>query len=179
MSNLNTPEKMDYKAFPLTRRLHKSSYDAISPSRADVSQAGKTVMITGGSMGVGYAIVKAFAVANAHKIIIVGREQTKLDTSITKLREELGEDGATTKLEGMVCQISEPDSVDHLWDLLRRDGIHVDVMVLNAVFGGSGSLQKLGWANVWAQFEVNVRSLHQFSDRFNQQSAPAGTKVIS
>jgi short-subunit dehydrogenase len=178
MSNLNTPEKMNYKAFPLTSRLHQSSYDAISPSRAHVSQAGKTVMITGGSMGVGYAIAKAFAVADAHKIIIVGREQTKLKTSITKLREELGKDGATTQLEGMVCQISEPDSVEQLWDLLRSDGVHIDVLVLNAVLGGSGSLQELGWANVWAQFEVNVRSLHQFSDRFSQQSAPGGTTVI-
>lgn len=158
---------MDYQAFPLTKTLHKQAYPAILPSQPHLSQTGKTVLITGGATGIGYAIATAFALSQADRIIIVGREQSKLDAAVTTLAQE---SKTGTAFEGRVCQIADPESIESLWDGLSADGVHVDVLVLNAVLSGYGKMRDLGWETVWKQFVVNVRSLHHFSDRFDQQT---------
>lgn len=167
----------DYHVIPLTEKLHKREYPAISPTRPAVSQAGRTVLVTGGGTGIGYAIVKAFALAGASKIIIVGRSAAKLQGAIGDLHQETA--GEVTEFEARECQIPDPKSIDALWDGLAADGIHVDVLVLNAAMMGVGKMWDLEWQWVWNQFEVNVRSHHQFCYRFDQQPAFKGRQVSS
>lgn len=168
---------MAYKAYPLTEKLHTEAYDAILPSRPQLSQAGRTVLITGGSSGIGYSVAKSFAVAQAKTIIITGRDQEKLDASVKALEEESKSNVSKTTFQGRVCQIADPQSIDLVWDGLRNDGIHVDVLVLNAVKIGAGGMREQGWKEIWKQYEVNVRSLHHFSDRFDKQASPEKTQV--
>lgn len=165
----------DYHVIPLTEKLHKREYPAILPTRSALSQAGHTVLVTGGGTGIGFAIVKAFALAGASKVIIVGRSAAKLQGAIKDLQQETA--GAVTAFEARECQIPDPKSIDALWDGLAADGVHVDVLVLNAAMMGVGKMWDLEWQWVWSQFEVNVRSHHQFCYRFDQQPTFKGRQV--
>ncbi|KAF5003574.1 hypothetical protein FDECE_9888 [Fusarium decemcellulare] len=163
-----------YRVFPLTHRIHKEEYPAVSPSRPALSQAGKTVLITGGSSGIGFEIARDFGRAGAERVITIGRDQAKVDQAAEQLTRE--SDESSTTFEGRSCQIADSDSIDKLWDNLDAEGIRVDVLVLNAAMTDQfGKMESLGWRNVWKAFETNVRSYHQFCDRL-QGNAPIPRK---
>ncbi|KAI9148753.1 Dehydrogenase/reductase SDR family member [Paramyrothecium foliicola] len=172
---------MEFKTVSLTKRIHNRVYDAILPTRPQLSQTGKTVLITGGTGGIAYAIARNFGVANAHNVIITGRTKDNLDSAVEGLAKEVKAINATsqTKFDGRVCQISEPASIDALFHGLSRDGIYVDVLILSAAQVVPGKLTDQTWQGVWDQFIVNVRSIHHFRDLFEGQGpARNGTRYI-
>lgn len=52
---------------------HTSSYDAIDPTRPDLSQKEKNVVITGAGSGIGQAVAVSFAKANVSNLALLGR----------------------------------------------------------------------------------------------------------
>ncbi|KAJ4270351.1 hypothetical protein NW762_002030 [Fusarium torreyae] len=173
----STKVEVGYRRFPITNKTYKAVYSAISPTKPSLSQAGRTVLITGATRGIGFEIARAFGRASAKKIIIVGREDQKVKTAAEKLAQEFAGASPCTIFEGRSCQIADPVSVDRLWDQLATEGDHVDVLVLNAAMTGQfGKLTTLGWEKVWQAVEVNVRSSHQFCDRLEQQALGQGQK---
>lgn len=61
---------------------HNDTYEAINPTRPELSQAGKVIVITGGGSGLGRDIAEAYALAGATTIHVIGRtiqtlEETK------------------------------------------------------------------------------------------------------
>ncbi|KAH7236746.1 uncharacterized protein BKA55DRAFT_521622 [Fusarium redolens] len=175
MSNNAESAAFVYEPVPLTKNLHAKVYGAIHPSQPQVSQAGKTVLITGGSAGIGYAIAKNFALAGADKVIIAGRTCRKLDEVMARL--SLDHSDSVTKFESVVCQMSDSSSIDQMFDNLGANCIHVDVLVLNAALNVEGTLSDQGWEKAWEQFVVNTRALHQLCDRLHQQDAQGKRKV--
>lgn len=168
----------DYKVIPLTKTIHKRAYSAILPTRASLSQAGRVVLITGGGSGIGLEIAKSFALAGALRVIIVGRNATKLQDVVEELEQEFATDSThPTKFEARECQILDSDSIEKLWSGLAADGVHVDALVLNAAMTGVGKMWDLGWEWIWKQFEVNVRAHHQFCYLLDQQPALKGKQV--
>ncbi|KAF5725054.1 peroxisomal short-chain alcohol dehydrogenase [Fusarium mundagurra] len=165
-----------YKPVPLTNTLHSTVYGAIDPSQPSLSQAGRTVLITGGSAGIGYAIAENFALAGADKVIITGRTRPKLDEAISRLAQD--HSNCDTKFEGVVCQMSDSSSIDQMFDSFGANGIHVDVLVLNAAFNVNGTLSDQGWEKTWEQFIVNTRALHQLCERLHKQEQGKGKYYI-
>jgi len=58
---------------------HNDTYDAIDPKRPELSQAGKTIVVTGAGQGIGQEVVDAFAQAGASTIHILGRTKRTLE----------------------------------------------------------------------------------------------------
>lgn len=169
-------EPVGYRAFDITKTSHRTSYPAISPSKPSLSQVGKTVLITGGSGGIGFAIARAFGEAGAEKVIIVGRDEAKVSSAAEHLKEQ--NQGSATVFEGRACQLADSESIDSLWNNFEVEGVRIDVIVLNAAMTGQfGPIESLGWKKVWQEFEVNVRSYHQFCERLHQNAKSQGGKV--
>ncbi|KAH0538853.1 hypothetical protein FGG08_004570 [Glutinoglossum americanum] len=160
-----------------TKTIHKEPYPAISSSLPSLSQATKTVLITGGSTGIGYAIARAFAFASASEIIILGRRADFVSSAASRLTAEMPE--FKGKIVGRSCDISDSSSAAVLWSDLEKEGVVVDVLVLNAARTGKpGPILQVGQDEVWADYVMNVRANLDFVERFSKQNerAPNGKK---
>ena len=64
---------------------YREPYAAVSPKNHDITAAGKIVIITRGSKGIGYTIANAFGMAKASAIVLLPRNQTDLHEAHTLL----------------------------------------------------------------------------------------------
>lgn len=101
-----------------TKVIHREPYAAISPSRPELSQKDKVVLVTGSSGGIGLAIARAFGKASAAKIILTGRRQGPLDKAVSTLSKEFPLTIFTDRLN----DVSDTSSVENLGSHLMRKG---------------------------------------------------------
>lgn len=167
-------------SLPTLNKYHKKPYQAIDPALPALQQTGRTVIVTGGNSGIGYAIARSFVKANAVRIIILGRRKDVVASAAAKLQEEGSQLGSGTDVQGRTCDISDLGSTEHLWKTLESEGTFVDVLVLSAAsYGATETILDGGLSKVWGDFESNVRSTLDMTERFYKQktAAPGQTKV--
>ncbi|KAJ8131734.1 hypothetical protein O1611_g1888 [Lasiodiplodia mahajangana] len=168
------PANMFGKYATLTDPIHNNTYAAISPLRPELSQAGKTILISGGNTGIGYGIARGFVKASAAKVIITGRRAEVVSQAARDLQRQ----GDKTEIIGIPCDVSNEASVEALWDKLKSEGTVVDVLALNAVgFPPKKPLRDIGTHGIWKLFDVNVRAQLQMSERFLRQDGIGETKT--
>lgn len=84
-----------------------------------------TVVITGGTRGIGRAVADAFAEAGA-QVVICGREQARVDRAV----EELNTDH--DRVSGLAVDVRDDSAVRRLFEHAAERGGTVDVVVANA-----------------------------------------------
>jgi NAD(P)-dependent dehydrogenase (short-subunit alcohol dehydrogenase family) len=149
-----------------TKVYHKKSYDRIDPTVRASSQHGRTVLITGGSEGIGYGIAQGFARAKASRIILVARNETKLDAASAQLKSGF----QSTEILTRVCDCSDVGQLEALFAHLSSEAIFVDVLILNA--GATSNTTTA--AEVAAVFHFNVISKIHLLELFQNQKSPNG-----
>ena len=82
---------------------------------------GNTILITGGSAGIGLALAKAF-IESGNKVLICARTQAALDSAEQELPELL-----TYR-----CDISDREQRKTMYDAIKSDGFQVNILVNNA-----------------------------------------------
>ncbi|KAI1103981.1 NAD(P)-binding protein [Jackrogersella minutella] len=170
-----------YPPIKLTPTYHTSPYPAISPLRPELSQAGKTILITGGSAGIGYSIAEAFVLARASRVIILGRHPDTVNSAVTALTALSQSKGSgKTKVVGLECDIGSTTAAAALWGRLAGEGVAVDVLVLNAAaIPPVKTLFDMGTEHVWAhEYDLNVRAQLDMAERFYKQQAASGPKYL-
>lgn len=154
----------------VTKPSHRELYPALSPSKPEFSQAGRTVLITGGGTTVGYAIGRAFVQASAKTVIIIGRRAEVLESAKTRLESEAKAAGTKTNIIAQTCDVTNMPEVEKFWKGLAADGITVDVFVANAAkFTEPAPILELGADEVWSQVETNAKAPLYFAEKFNKQ----------
>ena len=93
--------------------------------KSEYSFAGKIVLITGGSRGLGLVLARQFADEGA-KIAICAREDIELE----RARKNLSERGA--EVLATVCDVREREQVETMIKAVRRKFGQIDVLVNNA-----------------------------------------------
>ena len=157
----------------VTKVYHKESYDVISPSNPANSQSGRSILITGGSSGIGLATAKAFMAASALKIVIVARQEANLSKATEEL-EKFRPKGCSTHIVSHSCNIANDANVKHLWQRLKNEGIVIDTLVLNAGVGTFGPVLETSATETWSIFETNVLGNLLMSQSFNVQGPELG-----
>lgn len=97
-----------------------------SPSSLDqlFSVAGKTVLVTGGTSGIGRMIAGGF-VANGAKVIVTSRKEDAVADTVREL-SGFGE------ITGLTSDLSSEDGARALFEAVSAEHDHVDVLVNNA-----------------------------------------------
>ncbi|KAF5342802.1 hypothetical protein D9757_005014 [Collybiopsis confluens] len=159
-------------SFPsLGTTYHRTSYPAISPSQPALSQAGRTILITGGGGGIGFEIARSFAKASASRVIIVGRRAAFLNEAVSNLQQEFGAKGVTEFIARQ-GDIGDDASISSLWEYLHSQGIFVNVLVLNAALFVSSGIETLllDKDQFMQAFQVNLGGNFLMTTKFVHQS---------
>ncbi|KAJ3835652.1 short-chain dehydrogenase/reductase [Lentinula raphanica] len=169
---------LSFSSMALTKTHHRDTYPAISPTKPSLSQAGKTVLITGGVSGIGFEIARSFAKASAARIIITSRRASALETAVQKLRAEFLSSG--TDFLTQQADIGNDSSVIDLWNSLDSQGIFVHVLILNGAhatpFGLT--LHHSGQIHLMEGFDINVGGNFLMASKFvKQRLRPEGQQL--
>lgn len=101
---------------------------------ANVDGTGKTVLITGGSNGIGRELANIFARHNFN-LVLVARNEDKLAKTVEELKAEYKIDARY-----IVADLSKPDGAMKLYNEISQRNIVVDQFVNNAGAGKSSDL---------------------------------------
>lgn len=88
---------------------------------------GKTAMVTGGTRGIGYAIVKMY-LDNGAKVALCGSRQETVDKALDKLRAE----DPDYKVIGLCPNLQDPAEVEKAVATVKETFGSLDIMVNNA-----------------------------------------------
>lgn len=98
---------------------------AYRPNRAEVDLAGKRILLTGASSGIGEAAAEKFAARGA-TVVVAARRRDLLDALVDRIAAA----GGTA--QARACDLSDLDAVDELVAAVEQDLGGIDILVNNA-----------------------------------------------
>ncbi|KAF5695675.1 short-chain alcohol dehydrogenase/reductase [Fusarium denticulatum] len=155
---------------------HYDTYDAISETNPDLSCKGKVVFVTGGGRGIGREIAKAFAVAGAKGIFIVGRTGTELLSAVTEIKSL--STGTPVSVYHAEADITDREAVASAFKQAIATFGHTDILIQNAGYlDAHRSLLESDLDDYWKTFEINVKGGLLVTQQFLKQSQPGDTII--
>lgn len=88
---------------------------------------GKVAIVTGGTRGIGYAVVRAY-LANGAKVVLFGSRQESVDSALQKLKAE----NADWEVEGMFPKLTDAQEVEKAILSVKKKYGKIDILVNNA-----------------------------------------------
>ena len=110
----------------------------------------KTVIITGGSEGVGAATARLFAEAGAN-LVLVARTKKKLETLAEELRDK-------TRVEVFAMDVRDEDACVNLFKKAEFEFGRVDILVNNAGYHSRGPVESISTEDLGMMVDVNLRA---------------------
>ncbi len=124
------------------------------------SYRGKTVVITGGSTGIGAAFAKRFAKEGA-QLLLVARTASTLEAVAQTLRQEHG-----VAVRTLAVDLSTPGAARRVFEAVREAGWTADVLINNAGFATYGALETQPLAQLREEIDLNVATLVELTHTF-------------
>ncbi|THH03730.1 hypothetical protein EW145_g6053 [Phellinidium pouzarii] len=127
--------------------------------------AGKTIVVVGGSSGIGYGVAKAALLSRAEQVIIGSSSQTKVNGALARLQAELTAIGGAAvegKLTGEIVNARDSASVKGLF---KRIGV-IDHLVWT-----SGDPLRLGFPDIDLNLNKDVFDVRFWGAAIAAQSA--------
>jgi short-subunit dehydrogenase len=112
---------------------------------------GKRALITGGSAGIGKAILIELKARGVNDFAIVGRTQSKLDL----LKKEFPE----TNFILISADISSPKAIEDVVSKIKSQWNHIDLLINNAGVVSAAALQDLSDDDIINQININLTGL--------------------
>lgn len=103
---------------------HNDTYAEISPTRPELSTAGKTIVIAGGGQGIGRGIAEGFAEADAAHIALLGRRLGKLGET----KQAITQINSKVSISTHQADVTDEKALS----VAAKEIGHWDVLVINA-----------------------------------------------
>jgi NADP-dependent 3-hydroxy acid dehydrogenase YdfG len=116
------------------------------------SVAGKTVLVTGGTTGIGRATARILAGLGA-KVFITGRNLEPLTQTLIDTREMYPE----ANIDGAISDLSDKEQIRHLFEAFQEKYGELDILINNAGLGADGITK--GSYDEW-QYILNTNLLN-------------------
>lgn len=110
----------------------------------------KTVIITGGSEGVGAAVARLFAEAGAN-LMLVARGKKNLEVIAEELRDK-------SRVEIFAMDVSDADACVDVFKKAKFEFGQVDILINNAGYHARGVVEEVGPADLARIVDVNLRA---------------------
>ena len=125
------------------------------------SYKGKLALVTGASTGIGYAIAKELARRGANLIVsATARSEDKLH----ELSSEIKDLGSECHI--FLEDLSRLNSGRSLYDQIKLQNLHVDLLINNAGYGRWGTFHEVEMEDYADMIQLNITSLSELSHLF-------------
>lgn len=108
-----------------TKVIHSSTYAGIDPTQPGLSTAGKAVLITGASGGIGRATASSFAASGPRALILLGRRADALAETATIVRAS----NAEVKIQTHKTELCDASSVRTVMNTVAAEFGGIDILV--------------------------------------------------
>ncbi|GHF28738.1 oxidoreductase [Streptomyces mashuensis] len=113
--------------------------------------AGRTVLITGGASGMGYAAAELFLAEGAN-VVLTGRRAGRLEDAAARL-------GAPGRVLTVPADVARPADLDRVMEAVRERFGHLDVVFANAGVGVFKPVEEFTEEDVDLVLDVNVKGV--------------------
>jgi len=117
------------------------------------SENAKVALVTGASLGIGYATA-LMLLNEGYKVVICSRRQSELDRAINELKEIAGD-----RIAGQTCDVRKYQEVLSLFNFVEETFGGIDVLVNNAGVGLLASVEQMTVEEWHTVIETNLNSL--------------------
>jgi uncharacterized protein len=121
-----------------------------------------TVLITGGSLGIGFELAKLFA-SDAYRLLIVSKPEEEL-AKAKKILEETYQVEVIT----LAKDLSTPSAAEAVYTWTKTFDFPIDVLVNNAGFGTGGYLLDIEIERELNMIQLNINTLYHLTRLFLQ-----------
>ena len=115
---------------------------------------GKVAIVTGGTRGIGFEIVRKY-LANGAKVVLFGSRQETVDKALAKLKEE----NAGWEADGMCPNLTDAAEVEKAVLSIKEKYGKIDILVNNAGISQSTPLYNYTAEEFDKAIDLNVRAL--------------------
>lgn len=134
---------------------------------------GKVAMVTGGSRGIGYAIVKLY-LENGAAVALCGSRQETVENALSKLKAE----NPNYKLIGLWPDVTKPMEVGEAVSKVKDTFGRLDIMVNNAGISAMDTLYEYKTEDFISLMNLNVNAVFMFSQAAARLMKAQGGGVI-
>lgn len=124
------------------------------PKDFPLSFAGKTILVTGANIGLGFEAAVKYAASGAEKLILAVRDAAKGEEARKRIMQRTGRKGDSIVI--LSVDLADFASVQAFVDTLAKETQHLDIALLNAGMGNPSFVESsAGWEMA---VQVNVLS---------------------
>lgn len=133
----------------------------------------KTVLITGGTSGIGYALAKKF-VKEGYRVILVASGRERLARA-KKMLDRTFQDASVE----MICQdLSINEAAGRVYQEVARKRLSVDILVNNAGFGMTGEAVANDISREEKMLRLNIQTVTQLCELYLKEMYQKGSGKI-
>lgn len=139
-----------------------------------ISFEGKSVVITGGSRGLGLELARLFADEGA-RVTLLARDEEELDRAVRTLTSELTD----PEVQGLVCDVSQKEEVDQVIDEVLEKWGTVDVLLNNAGIIVGGPVESITRKDVEDAMDVHLWGAYNLTEAVVPVMKGQGGRIVN
>lgn len=138
---------------------------------ANPTLSGKTALVTGASSGLGVDFARELAGLGCNLVLVARREDL-----LKQVQAELLQRGV--KVSIVTLDLGSEGAPQALYDLLRQQGLDIEVLVNNAGFGLFGRDLEIPWNRTRQMLQLNMLALTELTRLFAREMVRRGSGYI-